>query len=76
MAMLVCRSCGVSGQLKLNGQPRDEAKFKKMSCYITQEDLLVPLLSLQEVMCFAASLKLPPTYSRKEKHAVVSIRIV
>ncbi|XP_073996883.1 ATP-binding cassette sub-family G member 1-like [Rhodnius prolixus] len=65
------RSCGVSGQLKLNGQPRDEAKFKKMSCYITQEDLLVPLLSLQEVMCFAASLKLPPTYSRKEKHAVV-----
>ncbi|KAK9503006.1 hypothetical protein O3M35_011671 [Rhynocoris fuscipes] len=61
----------VNGDLKINGQPRDESKFRKMSCYITQEDLLVPLLSLNEVMSFAASLKLPNTYTRKQKKAVV-----
>lgn len=65
------RSCGVSGLRKINGQPRDETKFRKMSCYITQEDLLVPLLSLQEVMCFAASLKLPSSYTWKQKKTVV-----
>ncbi|KAF6202720.1 hypothetical protein GE061_003122 [Apolygus lucorum] len=64
-------SSGVSGYLKTNGQPRDVNKFRKNSCYITQEDLLVPLLSLHELMCFAASLKLPTTFSGKQKRAVV-----
>ncbi|RZF45328.1 hypothetical protein LSTR_LSTR010415 [Laodelphax striatellus] len=66
------RSQGVSGRLKLNGVPGDEARFRKMSCYIQQEDLLQPMLTLQEVMNFAALLKLPPGTSYKQRRAVIN----
>ncbi|CAH0398650.1 unnamed protein product [Chilo suppressalis] len=53
------RSAGVTGELLVNGQPRNEHQFQKSSCYITQEDLLQPLLTVREAMDVAASLKLP-----------------
>ncbi|XP_041987112.1 ATP-binding cassette sub-family G member 1 [Aricia agestis] len=53
------RSAGVTGELLVNGEIRDEATFKKSSCYITQEDLHQPLLTVREAMDVAASLKLP-----------------
>nr|QBQ34586.1 ATP-binding cassette sub-family G member 18 [Diaphorina citri]QER78504.1 ATP-binding cassette transporter [Diaphorina citri] len=58
---------GIEGKLKVNGQSRDEKLFRKMSCYIMQEDLLQPLLTLQEVMLFAAELKLPSDTPKKDK---------
>ncbi|XP_039301431.1 ATP-binding cassette sub-family G member 1-like, partial [Nilaparvata lugens] len=64
------RSQGVSGRLRLNGVARDEARFRKMSCYIQQEDLLQPMLTLQEVMNFAALLKLPPGTGYKQRRVV------
>lgn len=57
--------------LKVNGQPRDEKLFRKLSCYITQEEVLQPMLSLQEVMMFAADLKLPSGTIRKQKMQLV-----
>ncbi|XP_014243410.1 ATP-binding cassette sub-family G member 1-like [Cimex lectularius] len=66
------RSAGVNGKLMTNGQPRDKEKFRKASCYITQEDLLVPHLTLNEVMTFAASLKLPSSYTSKQKKTVIN----
>lgn len=66
------RSRGVKAKsLKVNGQPRDEKLFRKLSCYITQEEILQPLLSLQEVMMFAADLKLPSGATRKQKSQLV-----
>ena len=53
------RSAGVSGELLVNGQPRDEHNFKRSSCYITQEDLHQPLLTVREAMDVAAKFKLP-----------------
>lgn len=53
------RSAGVSGELLVNGQPRDEHHFQRSSCYITQEDLLQPLLTVREAMDVAARLKAP-----------------
>ncbi|PSN49878.1 ATP-binding cassette sub-family G member 1, partial [Blattella germanica] len=41
---------GVTGTLSANGQPRDIRMFHKLSCYITQEDLLQPLLTVHEIM--------------------------
>ncbi|GBP74155.1 ATP-binding cassette sub-family G member 1 [Eumeta japonica] len=55
----VMESVGVSGELLINGRPRDEKSFQKASCYITQEDLLQPLLTVKETMDVAAGLKLP-----------------
>ncbi|XP_075978659.1 ATP-binding cassette sub-family G member 1 [Anticarsia gemmatalis] len=53
------RSAGVTGELLVNGQPRDEQHFQKSSCYITQEDLLQPLLTVREAMDVASRLKAP-----------------
>ncbi|KAL0822709.1 hypothetical protein ABMA28_004728 [Loxostege sticticalis] len=53
------RSAGVTGELLVNGQQRNEHLFQRSSCYITQEDLLQPLLTVREAMDVAARLKLP-----------------
>ncbi|XP_022129072.1 ATP-binding cassette sub-family G member 1 [Pieris rapae] len=53
------RSNGVTGELLVNGETRDEQSFQRSSCYITQEDLLQPLLTVREAIDVAASLKLP-----------------
>lgn len=53
------RSVGVTGELLVNGELRDEQVFQKSSCYITQEDLLQPFLTVREAMDVAASLKVP-----------------
>lgn len=51
-------SAGVTGSLLVNGEPRNEHVFQRSSCYITQEDLLQPLLTVREAMDVAARLKL------------------
>ncbi|XP_023936390.2 ATP-binding cassette sub-family G member 1 [Bicyclus anynana] len=53
------KSGGITGELLVNGQTRDEQQFKRSSCYITQEDLLQPLLTVREAMDVAAKFKLP-----------------
>lgn len=53
------RSAGVTGELLVNGASRDEQLFQKSSCYITQEDLLQPFLTVREAMDVAANLKVP-----------------
>ena len=74
ISLFVYRSSGVTAKsLKVNGQVRDEKLFRKLSCYITQEEVLQPLLSLQEVMMFAADLKLPSGTTLKHKTQLVCI---
>lgn len=52
-------SAGVSGDILVNDRARDARQFHRASCYITQEDLLQPLLSVREAMDLASRLKLP-----------------
>ncbi|XP_044008018.1 ATP-binding cassette sub-family G member 4-like [Aphidius gifuensis] len=49
---------GVSGIVTVNGQPRDMRSFRKMSCYVMQDDLFQPNITVLEAMHFAADLKL------------------
>jgi hypothetical protein len=62
---------GVTGTLCTNGKPRDNRIFHKLSCYITQEDLIQPLLTVQEIMTVAAQLKLPSQTSEYRRLSMV-----
>ncbi|XP_034250465.1 ATP-binding cassette sub-family G member 4 [Thrips palmi] len=63
---------GVEGSLTVNGRQRNPRTFNKCSRYITQEDLLQPLLTVHELMMVSASLKLPSNTSHQERIRVVS----
>uniref|UniRef100_A0A803PJ06 ABC transporter domain-containing protein n=1 Tax=Cannabis sativa TaxID=3483 RepID=A0A803PJ06_CANSA len=51
-----------SGSIFINGKPVDKAEFKKTSGYVTQKDMLFPLLTVEETLMFSAKLRLglPP----------------
>ncbi|XP_061392278.1 ATP-binding cassette sub-family G member 4-like [Musca vetustissima] len=63
------KTTGVDGSILLNGRRRDLTAFRRMSCYITQDDRLQPLLTVNENMHIAADLKLGPNVSYEEKES-------
>lgn len=67
------RKTGVGGEVYTNGRVRNLDAFRRVSCYITQEDRIQLLLTVLENMQIAADFKLGNTFKDHEKAARVSI---
>ncbi|GBM40403.1 hypothetical protein AVEN_122624-1 [Araneus ventricosus] len=56
----------MNGRITVNGASHDMRVFRMLSCYIMQEDHLLPYLTVREPIQLAARLKIPSCVSRQD----------
>jgi ABC-type multidrug transport system ATPase subunit/ABC-type multidrug transport system permease subunit len=57
----------LKGTVTLNGEPLESRLMKVISAYVMQDDLLFPMLTVEETLMFAAEFRLPRTLSKSKK---------
>ena len=55
------------GEMRLNGAPYDNAELKRVSGYVMQDDFLNGYLTVEETLMYTARLRLPRTFTYKER---------
>ncbi|GJN08238.1 hypothetical protein PR202_ga26138 [Eleusine coracana subsp. coracana] len=63
------------GSVTLNGESMDSNLLKVISAYVMQDDLLYPMLTVEETLTFAAEFRLPRSLPGKEKRKRVQALI-
>ncbi|KAM7250961.1 hypothetical protein ACFE04_022844 [Oxalis oulophora] len=59
LAGKVSQHKSVSGQVLVNGRAMDQENFRRISGYVTQDDELFPLLTVEETLMYSAVLRIP-----------------
>lgn len=57
----------LKGAVTLNGETIESRLMKVISAYVMQDDLLFPMLTVEETLTFAAEFRLPRTLSKSKK---------
>ncbi|KAJ1436410.1 P-loop containing nucleoside triphosphate hydrolase [Sesbania bispinosa] len=65
----------LKGRVALNGEALESRLLKVISAYVMQDDLLFPMLTVEETLNFAAEFRLPRTLSKSKKKARVQALI-
>ncbi|XP_067625363.1 ABC transporter G family member 18 [Eurosta solidaginis] len=67
------RATGVTGTIRVNGEKisTNSSTFRELSCYIHQDDLLRPQMTVGETMMLAAHLKLGFSSSKEYKQTLI-----
>lgn len=61
------KGANATGEVLVNGQPRDYNTFKKLSAYVLQDDDMFAELTVEEQITYAALLRLPASMPRDKK---------
>ncbi|WCJ34621.1 ABC-2 type transporter family protein [Euphorbia peplus] len=65
----------LKGSVTLNGEVLESRMLKVISAYVMQDDLLFPMLTVQETLMFSAEFRLPRSLSNSKKKARVEALI-
>ncbi|KAI9085781.1 hypothetical protein K1719_032195 [Acacia pycnantha] len=65
----------LKGAITLNGEALDSSLLKVISAYVMQDDLLFPMLTVEETLMFSAEFRLPRSLSKSRKKARVQALI-
>ncbi|CAG9785419.1 unnamed protein product [Diatraea saccharalis] len=65
------RTSGMEGSITVNGMERNLSSFRKLSCYIMQDNQLHGNLTVEEAMSVATALKLPSATTWADKQEVI-----
>ncbi|KAI3979474.1 hypothetical protein MKX01_001666 [Papaver californicum] len=61
----------LKGCVTMNGESLDSGVLKLISAYVMQDDLLFPMLTVEETLMFSAEFRLPRSLSKSKKMARV-----
>ncbi|XP_075974083.1 ATP-binding cassette sub-family G member 4-like isoform X1 [Anticarsia gemmatalis] len=65
------KTSGMEGSITVNGMERNLSSFRKLSCYIMQDNQLHGNLTVEEAMSVATALKLPSATTSADKEEVI-----
>ncbi|KAM0833325.1 hypothetical protein ACQ4PT_064338 [Festuca glaucescens] len=65
----------LGGHVTLNGEPLHGGRLSAISAYVTQDDLLYPMLTVRETLLFAAEMRLSRAHSSAKKRERVEALI-
>ncbi|KAJ8759907.1 hypothetical protein K2173_010008 [Erythroxylum novogranatense] len=65
----------LKGNISLNGEVLESRMLKVISAYVMQDDLLFPMLTVEETLMFAAEFRLPRNLSKSKKRTRVQALI-